>query len=240
MAPFDKAAEHEYLVNMYKLRGSYVSHGVHLERIHSMDSRKLTEMRRESFSVQVYDALQRGLKRGVNLKDMDSQRYRRERRLYKYSVTNSRILIPPQVVFWDYFVATLVILQVLYLPYVLAFEFDGGKALFYLELIVDILFCIDMIIQFNVAYAVEDNSSTNMDEERSKFEKEMERDEIVHLETGRKKIALNYLQGWFIIDFLAIVPLFVTSQAGLSLTKTLRLPRIFRLLNVARVFNSLR
>ena len=25
MAPFDRAAEHEFLVNMYKLRGSYVS-----------------------------------------------------------------------------------------------------------------------------------------------------------------------------------------------------------------------
>lgn len=32
MAPFDSAAEHEFLVNMYKLRGSFVSHGVDLGR----------------------------------------------------------------------------------------------------------------------------------------------------------------------------------------------------------------
>ena len=161
-----------------------------------------------------------------------------ETHLLKLTDVESRVLFPDHIGWWESFIAVLVIVQVVYLPYVLAFDYDGGETLFYVELLVDILFCLDMILQFNVAYSIEDASTG--EEEQSEFEKRLEQDEIQHLETRRKKIAVNYLQGWFSIDFLAIVPLFVTSQDGLSLTKTLRLPRLFRLLKVAKVFRALR
>lgn len=74
MAPFDKAAEHEYLVNMYKLRGSYVSHGKNLERVQSINSGTMRNMeRRGSFTTSIFEGLQKGLKLGVNHQELHSR-----------------------------------------------------------------------------------------------------------------------------------------------------------------------
>ena len=151
------------------------------------------------------------------------------------------MLLPRHIAWWESFIAFLVILQVIFLPYILAFTVEGGYTLYVLEFVVDILFICDMLIQFNVAYRIEIIAQvTGESNSTAELERRLEQDQICQLETRRSYIAGHYVRTWFLIDFLAIIPIFVTSQGGLSLTKTLRLPRLFRLLKVARVVRKLK
>ena len=88
-----------------------------------------------------------------------------------------------------------------------------------------------------------------------KFKNGLDNMTVVY-ETRRKEIAMNYLRGWFIIDFLAVLPLVfhifkviirndqlfpetdTTSFAGFA--KSLRVPRLLRLLKFARVLQTFR
>ena len=54
----------------------------------------------------------------------------------------------------------------------------------YVDWIIDIIFIMDLFINFITAYEKRDGLQ----------------------ETRIKKIAINYLRGWFIIDFLACIP----------------------------------
>lgn len=54
----------------------------------------------------------------------------------------------------------------------------------YVDWIIDIIFIMDLFINFITAYEKRDGLQ----------------------ETRIKKIAINYIRGWFIIDFLACIP----------------------------------
>ena len=67
MAPFDGAAEHEFLVNMYKLRGSYISEGGGVDTARqSSGFRSFHESsadgRRGSVSEKIFDKISSGAK----------------------------------------------------------------------------------------------------------------------------------------------------------------------------------
>lgn len=57
----------------------------------------------------------------------------------------------------------------------------------------------------------------------------------------RKKIALNYLQGWFFIDLLSIIPfqLFFTSAAASS-TNSGRIKAIAKVARIGRLYKLIR
>jgi hypothetical protein len=84
-----------------------------------------------------------------------------------------------------------------------------------IDSLVDILFGIDIVINFLTAYFdYEDN-----------------------LVTDRKKIRNNYLTGWFFIDFVSILPVSLILQSGrdyASLARLARLPRLYRLMKMAK------
>lgn len=91
------------------------------------------------------------------------------------------------------------------------------------DYVCDAMFGIDIFINFVSAYYNEKN-------------------EIV---SNFKKIALNYLWGWFIIDSMAFIPLSYIFQDISSNTSTLskllrilRLPRLYRLLKIFRMAKS--
>jgi len=96
----------------------------------------------------------------------------------------------------------------------------------------------DLVLNFNLAYRPHHSS-----------------DELV---TERKKIAINYLKGWFWIDLISSVPFDLISEAladptsatanggdgkgfeAASLFKTLRIPKLLRLLKVMRILKIVR
>ncbi len=250
MAPFTREAEHEFLVNMYKLRGTFISHGQHEEQNDTGNksaSRKDSSQRRASFTANVFDRVSTGKKFSMaedQVNHLVEKAARSGTIIEKYSDPHTKVILPRQVGNWEGGVAILVVVQVLILPYIIAFDPPTGVWYDAMELCVDIVFVIDMLIQLNLAYKTDhfkDTESTISDEEDYLIF-----DEVIKLETRRKYILRHYIWGWFTIDFLAIVPLFLTvggyggTGQSLGLAKTLRFPRLFRLLKVARVFRNLR
>lgn len=81
---------------------------------------------------------------------------------------------------WRFFITILLFFVCFYTPWEIAFFANTSK----FSVFVDCMFLLDMIFTFN--YAFEDHLFNTIDD--------------------RKKIALNYLKGWFLIDFIALVP----------------------------------
>lgn len=242
MAPFDAAAEHEFLVNMYKLRGSYISEGGGLATGRQSSGfnsyiESIGEERRGSVSEKIFEKISAGVKVKV-----DGQRSNIVPSTKKNNIVTTRegyryVFLPADIARWESFVAMLVSIQMLLLPYLVSFDVNLGETFQMVEFVVDIVFCVDLVLQFNVAYEIfglEGLGSVSIEH------RTMGVDATKFYETRRRMISMNYLRGWFFVDFIAIIPLLLKSQTELSLTKTLRLPRLFRLLKVARVFRSLK
>ena len=91
---------------------------------------------------------------------------------------------------------------------------------------VDILFGIDIVVNFVSAYEQPDG----------------------RLIIEHKKIASNYLRGWFILDFLACFPFQLIplgeDTSGVSnnsgILRLARLPRLYRLVRLVRMIKMLR
>ena len=68
------------------------------------------------------------------------------------SSTEGTVFFPARMNTWDGCVGVLVVLQVISLPWILSFDPVLGRNFNYVEFIVDLIFCVDMSLQFNVAY----------------------------------------------------------------------------------------
>ncbi|XP_077863314.1 potassium voltage-gated channel unc-103-like [Saccoglossus kowalevskii] len=94
---------------------------------------------------------------------------------------------------WDWLVLLLVVYTAIYTPFAVAFllrEKDGhfggyDDPMHFIDLLVDIMFLIDILINFRTTY-VDENLG-----------------EVV---SSPKKIAMHYLRGWFVIDAVAAIP----------------------------------
>ncbi|OZC07895.1 cyclic nucleotide-binding domain protein [Onchocerca flexuosa] len=126
---------------------------------------------------------------------------------------------------WDWIILLLVIYTAIFTPYVAAFllrEDSSRRARFsepleIIDLIVDIMFIIDIIINFRTTYVNEN-------------------DEVV---SHPGKIAIHYFKGWFIIDLIAAVPFDLllvntNSDETTTLIGLLKTARLLRLVRVAR------
>lgn len=120
------------------------------------------------------------------------------------------------------YVATWVPFEICYL------QDDPGAALGtsdFISIFIDSLFFIDIIINFLSAY---EDPVTGLP--------------IISL----KKIAINYLTGWFILDLLAVIPIQLLESAfsgggqQVKLTRLARLPRLYRLMRILRMVKMLR
>ena len=85
---------------------------------------------------------------------------------------------------------------------------------------VDILFLIEIMINFNLATY----------------------DENMDVIEDRYQIAKNYLSGWFTIDLISIIPfdLLVSSGEGTRLVRMSRLGRIYRILKLIKLIRFFR
>ena len=86
---------------------------------------------------------------------------------------------------WNLIVFFLLMYTATLVPYRTIFiEDEGTSFLFYFDMFVDLLYFIDLILNFLMAYEDADKK----------------------LEVRLKKIASNYLQSWFFLDFLSCIP----------------------------------
>ncbi|OMJ85032.1 hypothetical protein SteCoe_13754 [Stentor coeruleus] len=105
-------------------------------------------------------------------------------------------------------------------PYEICFIDDTSGAWFGIDLVIDILFFIDIVINFVSAYP--------------DFEGK--------LVTDRKKIFRNYMTGWFFIDIIGVLPFQYLANIGgyNKLVRFSRMPRIYKVLRVVRLFKMVR
>ena len=84
---------------------------------------------------------------------------------------------------WDLFITIILIFTCISTPYLISFE---GDSAFWrlLNIIIDSFFIIDIVFSFNTAYYDED---------------------FVCIDS-RKIIACKYMQSWFLVDIVAIIP----------------------------------
>ncbi|GFR28253.1 potassium voltage-gated channel subfamily H member 6 [Trichonephila clavata] len=129
---------------------------------------------------------------------------------------------------WDWIILLLVMYTAIFTPYVAAFLLSEEKAdkrnkkygddpIVVIDLLVDVMFIIDIIINFRTTYV---NSN----------------DEVI---SHPGKIAVHYLRGWFLIDVVAAIPfdlLFLGSETDetTTLIGLLKTARLLRLVRVAR------
>ena len=101
-----------------------------------------------------------------------------------------RLIINPKEgkkIAWDLFVGLLILWSVIIVPFRLGFdqEPEDNSAMFYLDILVDVMFGIDIFLCFRVAY----------------------QDEQLVYVTEPRMIASNYFKGWFMVDFLSTFPI---------------------------------
>ncbi|XP_060103953.1 potassium voltage-gated channel subfamily H member 2 [Heteronotia binoei] len=130
---------------------------------------------------------------------------------------------------WDWLILLLVIYTAIFTPYSAAFLLNDGdevqrracgyscSPLNVVDLIVDIMFIIDILINFRTTYV---NSN----------------EEVV---SHPAKIAIHYFKGWFLIDMVAAIPFDLLifgsgSEETTTLIGLLKTARLLRLVRVAR------
>ncbi|CAM9187432.1 unnamed protein product [Discosporangium mesarthrocarpum] len=123
---------------------------------------------------------------------------------------------------WDLFVAVLIVYSTLTVPFRIGFDQTAGFFESVLDNLVDVAFVIDIITNFRTAM-VDENGEPVVD---------------------IRAIAMTYLKGWFIVDFLSTIPVHMIANyldgsngnAVFRSAKLLRIMRLARLLKLTRLF----
>lgn len=126
---------------------------------------------------------------------------------------------------WDIFVLLILITTTAIVPYRLAFIDEEPFSWVITYYFFDITFLTDLILSFFTSY----------------------HDDVKHVDvTSHKLIALNYVKGWFLLDFLSIVPFdaFLSGQANLNtlvrVSRVGKMYKIVRILRLVKVMKMLR
>jgi hyperpolarization activated cyclic nucleotide-gated potassium channel 2 len=126
---------------------------------------------------------------------------------------------------WNIIVILLLFYTGTVVPFRTAFVDTTTVGMQYFEGFIDILFIIDLFVNFITAYENEDK----------------------RVEDRLGKIVVNYLSGWFLLDLFACIPfqfIFNTEGGGggkyNKLVRLARLPRLYRLLRILRVFKIMK
>ena len=112
--------------------------------------------------------------------------------------TGMRFIIHPnstRLMIWSMIISSIILYSGIVIPYRIGFDEDAVGSVFVLEILFDILFGIDIIINFNVALISEIDNRLIM---------------------NRGVIAKNYLKGWFAVDFLSSFPFDYVADVLLS------------------------
>uniref|UniRef100_A0AAZ3R3M3 Voltage-gated inwardly rectifying potassium channel KCNH2 n=1 Tax=Oncorhynchus tshawytscha TaxID=74940 RepID=A0AAZ3R3M3_ONCTS len=145
-------------------------------------------------------------------------------RIHKWTILH----YSPFKAVWDWVILLLVIYTAIFTPYTAAFLLSDQEGaamqtcgyscspLNVVDLIVDIMFIVDIIINFRTTY-VNNN------------------DEVV---SQSQRIAVHYFKGWFLIDMVAAIPfdllIYRSGEETTTLIGLLKTARLLRLVRVAR------
>ncbi|XP_023332947.1 potassium voltage-gated channel unc-103 isoform X1 [Eurytemora carolleeae] len=144
-------------------------------------------------------------------------------RIHKWTILH----YSPFKALWDWVILFLVIYTAIFTPYVAAFLLNEpgyndrsgqNDPIVVIDLIVDIMFIIDILINFRTTYV-------------------NDQDEVV---SQPSKIAVHYFRGWFVIDLVAAIPFDLllfgsdTDEQTTTLIGLLKTARLLRLVRVAR------
>ena len=122
---------------------------------------------------------------------------------------------------WNIFISAAIVYSVLYETYIFAFQVKSQDDIEDLNWVITALFGLDILISFRTSY---------IDEKHS-------------ISTSGMDIAVKYMKGWFLIDFLSTIPFdtLVSSMASTSgessvgITRILKIFRLLRLVKVGRI-----
>lgn len=129
--------------------------------------------------------------------------------------------------YWNIVVAVLLIYTATIMPFALAFiDSQPYDAWFVFDLVIDILFFIDVVVNCNTAYYSSEG----------------------RLVSSRIRIFCNYLRTWLIVDLIACFPFGYFEKEDSSsdqstnnynnIIRFARLPRLYRLLRISRVLKA--
>ena len=134
----------------------------------------------------------------------------------------SHVLLPTHHFkkFWTLINMLLLLWTASVMPYEICFIDDSSPTWLVINLTIDVLFCIDITVNFCSAYT----------------------DREGKLVADRKKIVRNYVTGWFWVDFIGILPFeYLSNIAGYNkLVRFSRMPRMYRLIRIFRLFKMVR
>ena len=123
-----------------------------------------------------------------------------------------RIILPTSTFrgFWDWFIIVLVLYNAVSIPLEIGFETSTPLAQQVVDVVVDVFFITDIMINFRTAYHKDDGE----------------------LQLDARAISINYARGWFFLDLVASLPIdwFLPNSAGIGVAKIPRLLRLFRLM----------
>jgi CRP-like cAMP-binding protein len=115
---------------------------------------------------------------------------------------------------WDLLVGVLIIYSVLAIPFVIGFAVEPSQASIVFDIIVDVLFTADLLINFRTAFVDSDGA----------------------LVTIPQQITHKYLRGWFCIDFVSVFPFDHIVEAAANGGKNARAFKLVRIVRLARFF----
>jgi hypothetical protein len=124
----------------------------------------------------------------------------------------------PKRIAYAGFISIFLFFTVILTPLGMAFEPEEDNLLLYYEIITDIVFIFDILINFRFAY-IDDN---------------------YNIETRKGKIAKYYLKSWFILDLLCVCPLeFLVKRIGVGhetirTSKTVVIARMLRFIKLIK------
>lgn len=97
-----------------------------------------------------------------------------------------RLVLPhaPWKITWDWIVIVLVLYNAYMVPFDIAFNVCGGAGLLFVDIVVDLFFIADLILNLRTTY-VDDAGMLVLDYERVRW---------------------HYLRSWFVVDFLSAFP----------------------------------
>ena len=120
---------------------------------------------------------------------------------------------------WDVLTMSLLLYTAIWTPFEVAFvEEKRLSPMYFVNMVINLAFFTDMILNFNLMYFDE---------------------KLLKMISDRKLIAKRYLRGFFIIDFISILPydditLATGSKANLKILRIVRIVRLAKLLRILR------
>lgn len=121
---------------------------------------------------------------------------------------------------WDLFIGALIMYSVVAIPFRIGFDREASHGELLFDILVDVCFCIDMIVNFITAY----------------------RDADGQLVMNPAQIRRHYLKTWFCVDFFSTFPIdrFVEALMQDSGTSTSTQTRAFKLIRIVRLARLLK